>query len=156
MKNHKRTHNVRLIKQDYTYYIPEICERLGVHKNTVRDWQRHGLARIDDRRPHAIHGSALKEFLANKQSSRKHTCKPEEIYCLKCRKPCRPKDGNVDIIVRNEKLLNLRGKCEQCGCSIHRGASVNKLPELAGIYNILKTYNAHLLEETDNPAGNNS
>ena len=48
--------NPNLVKRNRSYTASELAARLGVHKNTVRHWQRDGLAAIDGGRPTLFHG----------------------------------------------------------------------------------------------------
>ena len=43
--------NPHVVKLHRSYSVPELATRLAVHKNTVRQWQRDGLAPIDASRP---------------------------------------------------------------------------------------------------------
>jgi len=43
--------NPRLPKTHRNYSVEEAATLLGVHRNTVREWIRRGLPRIDDGRP---------------------------------------------------------------------------------------------------------
>ena len=47
----KRHPNHRLVKIHRSYTVEEIAELFGIHKNTVRDWVKGGLATSDDKRP---------------------------------------------------------------------------------------------------------
>jgi len=48
--------NPRLVTSHRNYSVEDIARLFGVHKNTVRDWLKLGLAAIDDRRPMLILG----------------------------------------------------------------------------------------------------
>lgn len=142
----KRTYNLSRIKQDYSYFVPEICALLGTHKNTVHQWLQKGLTKVDDTKPYLIHGSALKEFLATQQSSRKSSCKPDEFYCCRCRQPRRVWGGIVDVTIRNSKVIRLSGLCEQCDCPVNGNRSVKNIPIIAKTFNIQTVHNSHIIE----------
>jgi hypothetical protein len=42
--------NPNLIKVHYSYTATELAKRLGVHKNTIRNWRREGLPALACRR----------------------------------------------------------------------------------------------------------
>ncbi len=142
----RRTYSISRIKRDFGYYIPEICDLLGAHKNTVLRWIRNGLPKIDDSKPFLIHGSQLRGFLANQQTSRKSRCGPDEFYCFRCRQPRRPWNGIVDITFRSNKVLNLSGLCEQCECVINKCNSVANLPQIAKTFNLQAVHNSRIVE----------
>lgn len=152
MAKRKYTYDIRLISENDSYYVKEICQKLSVHKNTVREWQRHGLTLADDRKPYMFHGSVLREYLKNKQLSRKRKCKPDEFHCCRCRQPRRPYGGIVDITVYNKNLMNLSGLCEECDCPIYKITSVTKLAEISKIFQVQEIRNAHLLGDVPSPA----
>ena len=55
--------NPNLLKVHRSYTAGELASRLGVHKNTIRNWQRDGLAALDDSRPVLFQGATVREFL---------------------------------------------------------------------------------------------
>ena len=59
----KRHPNHRLVKIHRNYTVEEVASLLGVHRNTVREWVKRGLATIDRKRPMLIHGRDLAAFL---------------------------------------------------------------------------------------------
>jgi hypothetical protein len=147
MKTYKKNINLNLIKINYTYSIPEICEDFGKHRNTVDKWIREeGLKTIDNKRPRLIHGKELKEFLSKRQASKKSKCKTGELYCLKCKQPRRPKDNLVDMFIKNQKRGNLKALCSICGGKINQIFSIKKLDDLQKIYVVKQLHNQHLVE----------
>jgi hypothetical protein len=70
-----------------SYTIEEVARLLEVHRNTNRDWIKGGLPVIDGKHPALILGNELAEFLATRRAARRQTCQPEQMYCVKCRKP---------------------------------------------------------------------
>ncbi len=114
--------NPNLAKLNRTYTVGELAARFGVHKNTVRQWQRDGLAPIDKTRPLLFHGAAVRGFLTNRNASRKRPCQPGTIYCFSCRTPQRPACEMVDYIPKTQSTGNLRALCGTCGKLMHRRA----------------------------------
>ena len=82
--------NPNLVKMHFSYTATELAERLRVHKNTVRNWQREGLEPIDDTRPLLFQGGTVRAFLKQRRASRKRTCPDGTIFCVSCREPRRP------------------------------------------------------------------
>jgi hypothetical protein len=119
--------NPNVIKTHRCYSIGELSDRLGVHKNTVRNWQRSGLTPIDDGRPILFQGGAIRDFLKKQNVSRKVPCGPGRFYCLRCREPRSPAGAMVDFLPVTERSGNLRAICETCGTLMHRRASVTAI-----------------------------
>jgi hypothetical protein len=116
----RRRHALNRIKTGISYDVSEIAKLLAVHRNTVRQWMREGLATIDDRRPLLIHGAALKMFLAERQRARKHVCGPGELFCFKCRVPSTPYGGMADVAEHTAKIAKLTAICSVCETAMHR------------------------------------
>lgn len=116
--------NPRLIKLHRAYSVEEASERLGVHKNTVRSWQRKGLEPIDKNRPVLFNGQTLRTYLEGKRKAAKRPCPPGTFYCFKCRAPMPPALGMVDYIPRNGLSGNLSALCGACGTVMNRRAAL--------------------------------
>lgn len=87
------------IKINRSFTARELADTLKVHKNTVRHWQREGLAaNDDDDRPALFHGGAVRTFLTKRNTARKRPCPPGTFYCFRCRAPKRPAVGMVDYV----------------------------------------------------------
>lgn len=149
MPKKKRTYNTRLIKRDYSYTLQELSERLGTHKNTVRNWIKEGLPKIDAQRPFLLHGSDIISFLDERQAKRKHKCKDNEFYCFTCRAVRKAKHGSVDFIIMNKTQLNIRGQCEVCATTIHRMGSVKKREKYKRIFVNETLVREHIIDRTN-------
>jgi excisionase family DNA binding protein len=124
----------RRIKLHRTYSVEEAADRLGIHKNTVRGWQRRGLESIDHGRPVLFQGAVLRAFLERQRAKAKAPCPPGTLYCLKCRQPRAPALGMVDYVPRNGRAGNLSALCGTCGRMMNRAAALTALPMImAGI-----------------------
>jgi Domain of unknown function (DUF5679) len=98
----------------------ELADRLGVHKNTIRHWQRNGLAAIDGHRPQLFNGATVREFLTSRNKSRKRPCPPGALYCFRCREPRRPIPTTAEYFQMPSGAGDLRGTCGECGTTMHR------------------------------------
>jgi transcription elongation factor Elf1 len=123
----RRTYNTRLIRRDFCYRLDEVAELYSLHRQTVRQWLRGGLRRIDDRRPILINGGDLIHFLNARQSKRKQACASDEFYCCRCREPRRAHNNLVSIVIKSNVKLVLSANCSKCGTRVHRFGSVQKL-----------------------------
>jgi excisionase family DNA binding protein len=120
--------NPNHVKLHRTYTIRELADRLGVHKNTVRQWQQQGLGPIDGGRPILFLGVAVRDFLAQRNASRRNPCGPGLFYCFRCREPRSPGGGMVDFLPLTALSGNLRAICECCGTLMHRRCSADAIP----------------------------
>lgn len=112
--------NHRLVKINRTYDVGEAARMLRVHKNTVRQWIKQGLATVDSRRPTLLRGSDLVDFLAKRRSANKRPCRLGEMYCLRCRAPKTPANGTVVLQRLGGTRGNLGGQCPTCGLRLNR------------------------------------
>lgn len=119
--------NPSLIKVHRTYTVGELADRLGIHKNTVRNWQREGLEPIDASRPVLFQGGTVRTFLKARNTGRKQPCGPGRFYCFRCRTPQPPAGGMVDVLPLNPRSGNLSALCGTCGGLMHRRASLTAL-----------------------------
>lgn len=115
--------NPRAVKSHRSYSVSELAACFGVHKNTVRHWQRHGLKPIDGGRPVLFQGATVRAFLSTRHASRKRPCPPGTLFCFRCREPRPPALGMVDFVSMNEESGNIRAICATCETVMHRRAS---------------------------------
>lgn len=112
--------NPNAVKVHRSYSVGELAKRLGVHKNTIRHWQRDGMASIDGSRPSLFHGGAVRNFLIKRNASRKRPCPPGTLYCFRCRTPRPPALGMIEYVPLRPASGNLRAICETCEAIMHR------------------------------------
>lgn len=125
----KRYPNHRLVKIHRSHTVEEIANLFGVHKNTVRNWVKDGLATIDDKRPMLILGHELVAFLQARRVKNKQPCKPGEIYCVRCRAPKLPAEDMAEYSPVTEKFGNLAAICPDCDSIMNRRVSLAKIGE---------------------------
>ena len=128
----KRYPNHRLVKIHRNYTVEEIAKLFGIHKNTVRNWIKDGLAIIDDKRPMLILGNGLVEFIKKRRTKNKQPCKPGELYCVRCRVPKFPADDMVDFTAVTEKIGNLKAICPDCHSIMNQRVSLARIEEVFG------------------------
>lgn len=137
----KRHPNYRLVKIHRSYTVEEIANLLGNHKNTVSRWIKEGLATIDGKRPMLILGHVLVEFLKDRRRKNKQTCKPGELYCVRCRAPKPPAGNMAEYHPITEKFGRLIAICPDCD------SLMNKNVSLAGIGEIRRKIDISFSEE---------
>ena len=128
----KRHPNHRLVKIHRSYTVEEIAELFAIHKNTVRNWVKSGLATSDNRHPMLILGIDLVAFLQARRTKNKRPCKPGEIYCVRCRAPKFPAASMAEYIPITEKFGNLVAICPDCGAIMNRRVSLARIGQMRG------------------------
>jgi hypothetical protein len=113
--------NPNRVKIHYSYTPAELAKRVGVHKNTIRNWTRNGLRPLAGR-PILFHGGSVREFLVASNASRRKPCPAGVFYCFRCRERRAPALGMVDFIDRSLGAGNLTALCECCGAIMNRRA----------------------------------
>ncbi|MGO8762547.1 MAG: DNA-binding protein, partial [Desulfobaccales bacterium] len=126
----------------------------GIHKNTVRCWVKGGLATIDDNRPMLILGHVLGAFLQARRVKNKQTCKPGELYCVRCRAPKSPAGDMAEYSPITEKFGNLVAICPDCDAIMNRHVSLVKIEQIRGKMDISFPEKVHQLIESANPTVN--
>lgn len=116
----RRRVNLNLVKIHRSYTTRELADCLGVHKNTVRHWQRKGLTTIDAQRPCLFKGVAVRAFLADQYAKRKRPCRAGTLYCFRCREPRAPVSTSLEYVQMRPGSGNLRAICIDCGTVMHR------------------------------------
>jgi hypothetical protein len=122
--------SARRLKIHRNYSIEEVTKALGVHKNTMRRWERAGLRAIDDRRPKLFHGVELRRFLGERQKRARRPCPPGYMYCFCCRAPKMPYGNVADLLPVTASAANLCGICD-CGTIMNRRVSQRTIADAA-------------------------
>jgi hypothetical protein len=128
----KRHPNHRLVKIHRNYTVEDIADLFGIHKNTVRGWVKAGLATSDDKRPMLILGHDLQAILQMRRKRNKKTCKPGELYCVRCRAPKLAGGDMAEYSPVTEKFGNLIAICPDCDSIMNRRVSLARIGEVCG------------------------
>jgi len=145
----KRYPNPRLVKIHRSYTVEEVTRLLGKNKNTVLNWIKNGLATIDDKRPMLILGTDLMAFLQARRVKNKQSCKPGQLYCVRCRAPKFPWGNMADYEPVTEKIGNLTAICPDCESIINRRVSQARIWEVCGNIDItFPEEQRHIVERT--------
>jgi len=126
----KRHPNPRLVKIHRSYSVEEAARLLCKHKNTVRKWIKDGLPTIDDKRPMLILGCDLVEYIKMRRKKNKQSCKPGQLYCVRCRLPKFPAGNMADYEPVAEKFGNLIAICPDCDSIINQRVSLARIGKI--------------------------
>jgi excisionase family DNA binding protein len=143
MRSEKRGQDLRKIRLSKCYTIQQCSNVLGVSLGTVRKWLRQGLPTVPNGKPTLIPGDELKAWLTLRGLSRKQSCKPDELYCCRCRVPRTAKVGTVAI----------RALCGTCNTKMNKGGSLAKQSEIQVAFGLITPIQQHLAG-CENPAVN--
>ncbi|HNP51913.1 MAG TPA: helix-turn-helix domain-containing protein [Nitrosomonas nitrosa] len=135
----KRLPNPRLAKIHRNYTIEETANLFRVHKNTVGSWIKQGLPVCGKKRPFLILGRDLRIFLEAKKVKNKRPCKPDEIYCVRCRVPKKPDADLIEYRTITNTLGNLVALCPDCESIMNRRISLDKLKQIPAYSNIAQS-----------------
>lgn len=150
----KRHPNHRLVKIHRNYSVEDIAKLFGIHKNTVRNWVKDGLATIDEKRPMLILGQDLEAFLKERRAKNKQSCKPGQLYCVKCRVPKFPAGDLAEYSPITEKFGNLIAICPDCDCIMNRRVSLARVGEVFGNIDITFPKELQHIVKRSNPSVN--
>ena len=128
----KRHPNHRRVKIHRNYTVEEIARLFGAHKNTVRAWVKAGLPTCDEKRPMLILGQHLAQFLQSRRARYKQTCRPGEIYCVRCRAPKVPAGEMADYVPLTKIIGNLVAICPDCSSIMNRRVNLARLGQVRG------------------------
>lgn len=128
----KRHPNGRLVKGHRPYAVDEVASLFKIHRNTVRNWLKAGLKAVDTSRPTLILGWHLREFLQQRRTASRRPCGLQELFCLRCQLPRKPRSGAVAYLAFTPTLGNLVGRCEVCNLKMYRRVSFRKLSQFEG------------------------
>jgi hypothetical protein len=143
-KFHKRF-NTRLIRAKHSYSIEDITQCLNIHKNTVGDWLKAGLKKIDGLQPYLIWGQDLIDFLDARNKDKKRPCAENQLFCCRCQIPTYAKDNMVRIH-HSDKRTNLSGICATCGSSTNRTISPQAIGNFKKVFVIEGLEQKNLIE----------
>ena len=150
----KRLQNPRRAKIHRNYTIEETANLCDVHKNTVSNWIKQGLPICGKKRPFLITGRDLRDFLEAKRVKNKCSCKPDEIYCVRCHAPKKPAMDLIEYEVITATQGNLVAICPDCESIMNRRVSLEKLKQMPCYLSITKSLEELRITKCINPSVN--
>jgi hypothetical protein len=108
---------------------------------------------MTDQKPTLILGSDLIEF-GKARRQPKHKCAPDECYCVRCRVPRVPFDGEAEYVPLNSTGGNLRGLCPDCTTLMHKRVSRRQLSAVSALLTLSFPQGDPNLGDCSNPSMN--
>jgi hypothetical protein len=109
------------------YTVRELSTLLRVPNRTLRDWLKLGAPHSRDARGHLwINGLEFAGWIkGQRKPKRASKLKRNQAYCLRCNQIVKMVDPKIFRI--KGKLVNVRGRCPVCGCTINRGDRLSEI-----------------------------
>jgi hypothetical protein len=110
------------------YTVSEMAGALGVPERTLRDWLEAGAPYDREQNTRIwIHGRKFAAWIAEMRDPvKKRKLKDDEAYCMLCNRPVQMTDTSTKAM--QGKLILIRGRCPNCGCTINRGGRLPTYP----------------------------
>jgi len=110
------------------YTVSELATAIGVPERTLRDWLVAGAPHFRDLGGRTwIHGREFAGWIAGiRKPDRERKLGNGEALCMRCNRPVQMMDISTKSM--QGKLILIRGKCPNCGCTINRGGRLPTSP----------------------------
>jgi transposase-like protein len=119
-RSYRRLHSWRKAKIHRVYDKAGIEAIYGISRNTVSNWIKQGLKPVDDTSPVLVRGEELNRFHLQRYLASKRPCRADEIYCLSCDRPKRPKESQARFTAQRAGVGSVRAVCPDCGHALIR------------------------------------
>ncbi len=144
-------YNHNLIKIHRNYSFEELACVLGAHKNTVANWVKDGLPCLKEQRPFLILGTDARVFLKAQRVGKKQKCKPDELFCMRCKAPTKPAENFVEYTALSATKGRLTGFCVRCECVVNKFIGSESLERYAATFDLTKPTGLRHINDSNNP-----
>lgn len=113
------------------YTVAELSRELEIPDRTLRDWlDIHGVPHQRDKRGHIwVNGRQFASWVKSmRKPSRTAKLLQTQAYCMKCNQVVEIE--NPTMVNIKGKLVNIRGHCSRCGCTVNRGQRLATNPSI--------------------------
>ena len=141
--------NKAKINRNYTY--EELAEVYGVHKNTIAQWVKKGLPCLKEMRPFLILGADVRDYLQAQRIGNKQKCKPNELFCMRCKMPTQPAENFVEYLPISPTKGRLVGFCSRCECMVNKFVSFDGLGDYSAMFDLAMPKELEHINDSDNP-----
>lgn len=144
-------YNPYLVKINRSYTFEELAAVFGVHKNTVSAWIKNGLSCLKERRPFLILGVDARLYLQGQRGSKKQKCKPNELFCMRCKAPTKPAENFVEYLPLSATKGRLTGFCGRCECVVNKFVSYDSIEGYSMLFDLTKSKELERINDSDDP-----
>jgi len=144
-------YNPNRVKINRNYTFEELAAVLGVHKNTVSSWVKKGLPCLNERRPFLILGVDARLYLKEQRAGKKQRCKPNELFCMRCKAPTCPAENFVEYLPLSATKGRLMGFCGRCECVVNKFVRYDSLDRYSALFDLVKPKGLERINDSDNP-----
>lgn len=144
-------HNPNRVKLNRSYTFEELAVVLGVHKNTVSTWVKNGLPCLKEKRPFLILGAEARTYLQQQRTGRKQHCKPDELFCMRCKTPTRPAENFVAYLPLSDSKGRLTGFCGRCESVVNKFVSFDSLARNSLLFDLSIPKALKHINDSDQP-----
>jgi len=111
------------------YTVHELSDAIGIPERTLRDWlTREELITRSTKGQTWVNGRKFADWVGSMQKpKRDRKLKDQEAYCMRCKEIVEMLNPETNFV--RGKLIVIRGKCPNCGCTINRGGRLPSLPK---------------------------
>lgn len=144
-------YNPNRVKINRNYTFEELAAVFGVHKNTVATWVKNGLPCLKEQRPFLILGVDARGYLKDQRVSKKQKCKPNELFCLRCKSPSMPAENFVEYSPISSTKGRLSGFCVRCKCVVNKFTNVTSLDRYSLIFDLSIPRDLEHINDSEKP-----
>lgn len=116
----KRLHSATKARADIIYSLAEIVRLYDVDEQTVRNWCKAGLKRVETKSRFLVRGDELNAFHAARNAHARQHLALTEFLCLRCHAPREPAAGSIVGIHDDKPGLGLKARCQNCNTAMYR------------------------------------
>ena len=119
-RDFKRLHSATKARSDIIYSLAEIVRLYNVDEQTVRNWCKAGLKRVETKSRFLVCGDELNAFHAARDALARRRLNLTEFLCLRCHAPREPSVGSVVGAHEYRSGLGLEARCRICNTAMYR------------------------------------
>ncbi len=112
------------LKEHRVYSAEDLMGLFNVSKNTVTNWGKAGLQRVDQARPHLFRGATVKAFHDARRKRDRTNLRPGEFRCKGCKMAVFPVPGSIEERPSRNGTKLLTAQCSECGAHLFQFASI--------------------------------
>ncbi|MDI7862840.1 helix-turn-helix domain-containing protein [Rhizobiaceae bacterium n13] len=84
-RRRRNLQNARLARTNWLYRPEDVVELYGICRNTLTNWVKTGLVRLEHEGRHLFRGDDLNAFHRQRREDAKRPCEFYEVHCFACK-----------------------------------------------------------------------